>query len=630
VPAIHLNLTRKKKQQAIMPATSLKNAHSSPSEPPSTTPQPTSEKCNALQSPKSLHHRLQTILQSPQLPATLAASTILFLTMGIRSLLGLFNVPIENELRWGRSIFSLAIAVLQLTWGFMQPWLCAWADGNYDESCNERGNVYGYDAYGCVKKTKKNKWYTSFLMKGWGATPVVMLGGVVSAVGFAVAANAGAVMQNVGIGAEATNTTTSTRVVGNPFITPPVLVVALGVLVGIGSAASALSIVLGALGKSLDSHRQHVETDTDSDTNAYTNTHANEKTDTETDNTTSTDTANNVTASSNSRRLIIFGIVSSAAQLGQFVLAPIVQVIITTPNLGWRGAMYILSGLCLLLLPLAPLLRPTRRASNHSRDRGALNLTKEDTFDTLNSLESEIKNERGNACENDLRTDGEGFKVQEKGKNTTEDLQLQQDEPWKVSRSSNASTSSSSQDTTCTLNSLSTTTNPSTHPTPVSQPNTTQKSSTFRTLLQIIIQPRFILLTSSFLTCGFHIGFISTHLPSYSLSILHTSSSVSSWTLSLIGLTSTLGTAVVGYLPKWLNVKVGKVLSTVYFLRGLLVIAFLVGVETLRSKNDGFVDVQGGTGGGVGVDVLVLMFSGLFGLFYLMTVPLTTAILSNM
>ena len=60
--------------------------------------------------------------------AMAAAGLIVALTLGLRSLFGLFLEPMSSEYGWGREIFALAIAIQNLVWGLAQPAAGAIAD----------------------------------------------------------------------------------------------------------------------------------------------------------------------------------------------------------------------------------------------------------------------------------------------------------------------------------------------------------------------------------------------------------------------------------------------------------------------------------------------------------------------
>src|SRR5690242_15820256 len=57
----------------------------------------------------------------PTLPILIGASLMLTLSMGLRQSLGIFLQPLTHDLRISVSDFTLAIAVQNLAWGFLQP-----------------------------------------------------------------------------------------------------------------------------------------------------------------------------------------------------------------------------------------------------------------------------------------------------------------------------------------------------------------------------------------------------------------------------------------------------------------------------------------------------------------------------
>lgn len=69
--------------------------------------------------PLSLKHRL---IHSP-IMSCIAGCGILWVSFGIRQTFGVFLIPITHETGWDRSTFSIAAALLQLLWGFSQPFL---------------------------------------------------------------------------------------------------------------------------------------------------------------------------------------------------------------------------------------------------------------------------------------------------------------------------------------------------------------------------------------------------------------------------------------------------------------------------------------------------------------------------
>ncbi len=57
----------------------------------------------------------------PTLPILIGASVMLTLSMGLRQSLGIFMQPLTQDIRISVSDFTLAIAVQNLAWGFLQP-----------------------------------------------------------------------------------------------------------------------------------------------------------------------------------------------------------------------------------------------------------------------------------------------------------------------------------------------------------------------------------------------------------------------------------------------------------------------------------------------------------------------------
>src|SRR5438445_13377292 len=60
-------------------------------------------------------------LLRPTLPILIGASLMLTLSMGLRQSLGIFMQPLTRDIGISISDFTLAIAVQNLAWGFLQP-----------------------------------------------------------------------------------------------------------------------------------------------------------------------------------------------------------------------------------------------------------------------------------------------------------------------------------------------------------------------------------------------------------------------------------------------------------------------------------------------------------------------------
>nr|WP_284453957.1 MFS transporter [Citrobacter sp. MNAZ 1397] len=89
--------------------------------------------------------------------------------------------------------------------------------------------------------------------------------------------------------------------------------------------------------------------------------------------------------------------------------------------------------------------------------------------------------------------------------------------------------------------------------------------------------PSYLLLHAGFLTCGFHVAFLTTHLPS-EVSLCGHDASVSAISLSLIGLCNIAGSIFAGFLGKRFPMK--YILAVLYASRAILIIAFLLSSKT--------------------------------------------------
>jgi predicted MFS family arabinose efflux permease len=116
----------------------------------------------------------------------------------------------------------------------------------------------------------------------------------------------------------------------------------------------------------------------------------------------------------------------------------------------------------------------------------------------------------------------------------------------------------------------------------------------------------YLLLSCGFFVCGFHIAFISTHLPAY-LTDIGFSHALAAWSLSLIGLFNVIGAYSAGILGGQYPRRL--LLSGIYLGRG---IAFAL-----------FVLVPAST-------ATVLVFAAVMGLLWLSTVPLTSGLVALM
>ena len=122
----------------------------------------------------------------------LGAALVLALSLGIRHGFGLFLAPMSQEFGWGREVFALAIALQNLIWGLAQPFTGAIADR-------------------------------------FGAARVVLVGGVLYAVGLALMGLADS---------------------------PGSLSLSAGLLIGIALSGTSFSVLLGVVGRAVAPERR--------------------------------------------------------------------------------------------------------------------------------------------------------------------------------------------------------------------------------------------------------------------------------------------------------------------------------------------------------------------------------------
>ena len=114
------------------------------------------------------------------------------------------------------------------------------------------------------------------------------------------------------------------------------------------------------------------------------------------------------------------------------------------------------------------------------------------------------------------------------------------------------------------------------------------------------------LLTLGFFVCGFHVAFITVHMPSY-LMDLGFDAQWGAWSLAIIGFFNIIGSYTAGSLGDKYRKK--SLLAYLYIARAFVIIAFIS------------LPVTGGS---------VLLFSAAMGLLWLSTVPLTSGLVAYM
>jgi MFS family permease len=115
----------------------------------------------------------------------------------------------------------------------------------------------------------------------------------------------------------------------------------------------------------------------------------------------------------------------------------------------------------------------------------------------------------------------------------------------------------------------------------------------------------FILLALGFFVCGFHVAFITVHLPAY-IKDLGLDDIVGAYAISIIGLCNIFGSFASGYVgQRWS--KKGS-LSFIYFTRAIVIAILLISPKT---------------------EITIYLFSMAMGLLWLSTVPLTFGIVAQ-
>ena len=116
----------------------------------------------------------------------------------------------------------------------------------------------------------------------------------------------------------------------------------------------------------------------------------------------------------------------------------------------------------------------------------------------------------------------------------------------------------------------------------------------------------YVLLNCGFFVCGFHVSFITVHLPPYFID-LGIEASEAALALSLIGLFNVLGAVLAGFLGHRYSKR--YLLSLLYLARGIVIAIFLISDKSFSA---------------------VVLFSAALGLLWLSTVPLTSGLVAVM
>lgn len=114
-------------------------------------------------------------------------------------------------------------------------------------------------------------------------------------------------------------------------------------------------------------------------------------------------------------------------------------------------------------------------------------------------------------------------------------------------------------------------------PGPIQTAHAADDSSLKQTLSSAFRNKSYILLHLGFFTCGFHVAFLTTHLPGEVSQCGH-AASVSAISLSIIGLCNIAGSIFAGILGNYFRMKF--ILSALYAFRALMIAAYLCSPKT--------------------------------------------------
>ena len=143
-------------------------------------------------------------------------------------------------------------------------------------------------------------------------------------------------------------------------------------------------------------------------------------------------------------------------------------------------------------------------------------------------------------------------------------------------------------------------------PAAAATPPSTGASTLSDAIKGAVQDPSFLMLGAGFFVCGFHVGFIATHMPGV-VAACGLTPTVGAWALATIGLFNIVGSFAVGWMVDKVRMKV--ILSALYATRGLAVLCFLI-----APKNEW----------------VVMAFAAVIGVTYLSTVPPTVGLIAKL
>ncbi|MCY4227052.1 MAG: MFS transporter [Gammaproteobacteria bacterium] len=138
------------------------------------------------------------------------------------------------------------------------------------------------------------------------------------------------------------------------------------------------------------------------------------------------------------------------------------------------------------------------------------------------------------------------------------------------------------------------------------QESNEQSDQTLRAaVIEALSHKGYMLLTLGFFVCGFHVAFITVHLPAY-VKDLGMDPLIGAYCIALIGIMNIIGSIGSGIAGQKWSKKYS--LSTIYLGRSVVTLALLMAPKT---------------------PLVLLLFAGAMGILWLSTVPLTTGIIAQ-
>ncbi len=122
-----------------------------------------------------------------------------------------------------------------------------------------------------------------------------------------------------------------------------------------------------------------------------------------------------------------------------------------------------------------------------------------------------------------------------------------------------------------------------------------------------LADPSYRLLAAGFFVCGFHVAFLATHLPGV-VAACGLPPQVGAWSLAMLGLFNIVGSVGIGWLMGRGPWRMKSMLSTIYAIRGVAVLLFVLAPKTTP---------------------VMLVFAAVMGVTFLSTVPPTATLVAR-